>query len=647
MIQSNALSKSNPFQGSSQSSTNSPWNPSLPLFPRSNSNPPNFNQNHSGSDLFRAQPQHQPQFQHASNNFPLLPQGSTSSNETSKLHPSSISSPSTTTPSSSTADLSFFHSPNLTHSTTTSNLDSFNPLNEHFNPSNHQSPSSSSTTATAASLSDLSLAAYLETLDTLDLSYADGLTDNMISSQGNSMVLTEGLSYAVPSDFSWWDLNLVDSVTSGGNASRTDPTAQPTPLFGSNHDRVPSISSEGLGLGTFNSGGNERLWPRGMENGMGQGELTTAEGLVIKSHGWPQTQDHNSRSISEPKGEVKSKETGGSSCSSKKNAVTEMEATPSSSCCNSKRNEAETSVKSCCGSKSQHEIQDQLPIHQDQNFLAPFPPIKKERSSSPSRVHCVPNPTGTGCLCQHDGSVALLSVQRSLRETVQNQEVDSQTAFQKSKAQAKTLHLTLCTSQAVSASCACSADCQTCRKDPSIGTSASILVATSLQIYARAVHILREGFGRPSTSNGNGNGNGSGSGNGINLSSSVLGGLDVRIGDYRPGSTNARQIALFAMKLELRDLRSALGRVAEMARSRMRDEEESSASSSKKQDVVVGGKGKEVERSLEKSKAPSMEEKEEEDSSSKQQGLSPIDELVISKLYSQLGDLLKTIEALT
>lgn len=49
-------------------------------------------------------------------------------------------------------------------------------------------------------------------------------------------------------------------------------------------------------------------------------------------------------------------------------------------------------------------------------------------------------------------------------------------------------------------------------------------------------------------------------------------GLDIRIGAYRPGAANARRIALFAMKLELRDLREAIGKVAVMAqKSRSRE----------------------------------------------------------------------------
>ncbi len=79
-------------------------------------------------------------------------------------------------------------------------------------------------------------------------------------------------------------------------------------------------------------------------------------------------------------------------------------------------------------------------------------------------------------------SVALLSVKQVLRD-----EPASAT---------DTIQLTLTASQAITAQCACSTDCPTCQSDPSTEISASLLVSTALQIYARAVRILREGFQR-------------------------------------------------------------------------------------------------------------------------------------------------------
>uniref|UniRef100_V5EZ30 Uncharacterized protein n=2 Tax=Kalmanozyma brasiliensis (strain GHG001) TaxID=1365824 RepID=V5EZ30_KALBG len=196
----------------------------------------------------------------------------------------------------------------------------------------------------------------------------------------------------------------------------------------------------------------------------------------------------------------------------------------------------------------------------------------------PSKVHCVPNPSGRGCTCLCDMSVALLSVKQVLRET------DPHAATAND-----TIQLTLTASQAITAQCACSTDCPTCQSDPSTEISASLLVSTALQIYARAVRILREGFAASA-------------GGSVH---SFFGGLDVTIGSYKPSASNAKRIALYAIKLELKDLRRALGRVSRMAQS------------------LGAGKGGKVE-----------------------EGMNPIDQLVILKLYRQLTELLKTVEGL-
>jgi len=515
------------------------------------------------------------------------------------------------------------------------------------------SPSSSTA---AASLSDLSLAAYLETLDTLELNPADGLTESMMNSPGGSIMLTEGLSYAVPSDFSWWDLNLVDSALS--NTQDSNSTLPSTPFLngadsGSNRNTQSNRVQSGVGAAF---GEKERSWPRGQENGMGQGEITLAEGVVIKGSGWKGDGFGGNESSTSVKGKEKGTENKRSSCCSSKE---QSGPAAKESCCSSQKKVEIKETPDCCSSKAQlEEMKERERSNSDHRQDATssssslFPPVNTFRASSPTRVHCIPNPTGSGCLCQHDGSVALLSIQKSLKESARHQELESDsTSSQKSKslAEARTLHLTLCTSQAVASSCACSADCEVCRNDPSTGTSASILVATSLQIYARAVHILREGFGRSNTttsSNPTGNG-----GSGINLSS-VIGAtsLDVRIGEYRPGSVNARQIALFAMKLELRDLRSALGRVAEMAKSRRREDDKKDGSvensRSKTNLMEVGGVDADNLKGKQRLEGEKKGGNEKGGNASSTSNLHQIDELVITKLYSQLGDLLQTIEGL-
>ena len=239
-------------------------------------------------------------------------------------------------------------------------------------------------------------------------------------------------------------------------------------------------------------------------------------------------------------------------------------------------------------------------------------PSHSRVSPTLSKVHCVPNPSGKGCTCLCDMSVALLSVKRTLRETSRvgsGLEVEggqsvatgpgsgrTTGAAAAAAATTQTIQLTLSASQAIAAQCACSADCPTCRSDPSTEVSASLLVSTALQIYARAVRTLRDGLTAGSGSLG--------------------GGLDVRIGEYRPAAWNSRKIALFAMKLELRDLSRALGKISRMAN----------------QTRALEARDGEGQGAEEKAASPTW--------------MNPIDQLVIKKLNQQLGELLSTIESL-
>ncbi|TKY89975.1 hypothetical protein EX895_001273 [Sporisorium graminicola] len=248
----------------------------------------------------------------------------------------------------------------------------------------------------------------------------------------------------------------------------------------------------------------------------------------------------------------------------------------------------------------------------------------------PSKVHCVPNPSGKGCTCLCDMSVALLSVKQVLRET------DPSKTTRRSFA-TDTIQLTLTASQAITAQCACSADCPTCQSDPSTEISASLLVSTALQIYARAVRILREGLTASAT-------------RGEVAVQGFFGGLDVTIGSYKPSVGNAKRIALYAIKLELNDLRRALGKISRMAQNlgvpapveatrEDKDKDKDKAEAAREGEAVKEG-GKQAQHVQQPQQAQQAQQGQG------QGGMNPIDQLVILKLYRQLTELLKTIEGL-
>lgn len=168
--------------------------------------------------------------------------------------------------------------------------------------------------------------------------------------------------------------------------------------------------------------------------------------------------------------------------------------------------------------------------------------VEDKKNTPP--IHCVPNPNGQGCTCLCDVSIALINVRATLRQTREQApgedgQLDSE-GVQSSEAITSTLQLTLSASQAVADQCACSASCPTCRADPNTSLSASLLISTALQIYIRAVRTLRQGFASESE-------------------------LDVSLGSFKPKPHNAKRIALFAMKLELRDLRDSIAKISNAA----------------------------------------------------------------------------------
>lgn len=151
------------------------------------------------------------------------------------------------------------------------------------------------------------------------------------------------------------------------------------------------------------------------------------------------------------------------------------------------------------------------------------------------------------------------------------------------------------------------------------------------------MRILREGFaastsGTTTTTTSSGKDDG-----GVGF----FGGLDVTIGSYKPSAGNAKRIALYAIKLELKDLRRALGKVSRMAQ----DLGLSTTTTTTLGLKVSEGEEEDVAEGEEKEKKGGEKGGEKKGGKGKK-GMNPIDQLVILKLYRQLTELLKTIEGL-
>lgn len=645
--------------------------------------------------------------------------------------------------------------------------------------------SSSSPTAKLPSLDDLSVAAFLQSLDTLEISPAEllqqqqmqmqmqpfsnatsasgtptassnyglGLPFEMISSADSSAtnqltassveewamrsaILQPGLSFAVPADFSWWDLGINGADLGPGSAtasvSATPSSELASMMFPSISAVQPVVadSSNSSGMASRPSGSehaspvepsrtqvSERSrrptfsatqpWPRGADAGMGQGQIQHTVAATETGLGWStlpvakpltnalsglvedqansaspkssccSSKSTSTASLSPPDAKHKqlqepSQEQKASCCSSKSMAPTNTEPQKLNSCCTNKvkdetketvpeRSTSSESAKSCCSNTSMsyaksatkassesetpsNEAIEMGPLSTSASVRgAVAPQLDGERkrhaathAHHPNKVHCVPNPSGKGCTCLCDMSVALLSVKQVLRETDPHKansrdNADASCSSQRSKNSyaTDTIQLTLTASQAITAQCACSADCPTCQSDPSTEISASLLVSTALQIYARAVRILREGFAASSSPTSKAVLGGD-SATAATPVHGLFGGLDVTIGTYKPSTSNAKKIALYAIKLELKDLRKALGKISRMAQNFG-----TMAASTE-------GKGKR--------KASMQDGADTKPESIKQQqllqGMNPIDQLVILKLYRQLTELLKTVEGL-
>lgn len=494
-------------------------------------------------------------------------------------------------------------------------------------------------TGTAAadvpSLADLSVAAFLQSLDSLEITPPEGylLQSGSTSSSGvengggssqgwdvsGSAILDPNISYAVPADFSWWDIaglggeiGLNNEEANQAAMSSTSTAAQHAPLTIPTSDNpIPTALAS-------------PRWPRGREGGMGQGKLTTEDGTTYEARDWngkDREQQQESRAGKGSEAEPRGADTSDSCC--KKNTAPQLDG-EASIASGSKPIAEPTGIslqaeKPCCSKKAQSDVA--VPATTSSTLTIPNRPSSSSSSGSTNaadsqpqgkrKVFCVPNPNGKGCTCLCDMGVALISVRKTLRaasvaagEEIEHQPLNGTGAKDsasngtsgaptKSRANATTtLQLTLSASQAVATHCACSAECPTCRSDPSTQMSASLLVSTALQIYARAVKTLKEGVGGALGVMGGGKAD-----------------LDVKIGEWKPSEANARKIALYAMKLELTDLRKALGKVSNMAKG------STSASASGN------------------------------DSGRKSPLLNTIDQMVIDKLHAQLGEILETVIA--
>lgn len=277
---------------------------------------------------------------------------------------------------------------------------------------------------------------------------------------------------------------------------------------------------------------------------------------------------------------------------------------------------------SCCGKAE--------PRHNNDAYCDPRPLMKAGSGARPSKskkekVHCVPNPAGTQCSCKCNSVLALVSLERSLRQSFL--ERDCHQENDNKKPVVPSLVFTLSMSQSVSEQCNCSSDCPTCKTDQSYKSSASLLISTALQIYARALQVFEEVL-----LSSNDNKCSCAAANGAmcpcsaerkkNRLPSGESSIEVKIGDYVPSVQSARKIALYAMKLELLNLEQALSRVH-------------SASQQPLSATAMLGSGHHADNHSAR-----------EDGAPSSLRLNPIDQLVIQKLHSQLNDVLHAVETM-
>lgn len=598
-----------------------------------------------------------------------------------------------------------------------------------------------------SSLATLEMAAYLESLDRVEIRPSDGLRADMLRRATASLplqqqqpaslppslmgygtypstslastyrseptisdrsifdgtILDEGVSYAVPSDFSWWNVGLDGAFM--GAATTVEPPPASQSAFAA---AVPSIAglnttASQQALGGSNSGPpvspTYATWPRGPASGMGRGFLETAEGQLMTGGPWPIDEERQGSTIKK-------------SCCASKSAANDGKLAPTSSTAieaASAHQQSGTGSKSSCCSKpdNQHDAKEVIPslkakddsvkacprtgaaacccnetgkqgspnadvsannaTNEDRgasmdattstamtttttatSATSADSPATSAAAVSP-RVHCVPNPSGSGCTCLCESDVRLLRVRHTLAATTPSSP-SSANAGLEADASPASLHLTLSASQAISASCACSSTCPTCKEKPgSAASNASLLISLSLQIYSRAVRILRDGFApkasamkdksprkvdvdlsgseddkpRPSSAHSTLTVDGSGSSTALASSSEGNRGLEIQIGDYRPRPENAERIALLAMRLELWDLERGMETVYKMA---------------------TGSGGSDGSSGSSMISRPGTADQAEPASGGTAPALAPIDGVVIHKLRGQLKEMISRVE---
>jgi len=452
--------------------------------------------------------------------------------------------------------------------------------------------SCSEDTESHASLSDLSLAAFVESLYTLEIAPSDGLTSNMLVTQ-----LSEGLSN--------------DSSTSNTLLEMEKPST----LFSGTRDAEPGFEyaqsaflHENL---AFSVPSDMRWWDAA----------------------WPlpQTLD-KPKSFSTPSNACDPDQISrvGYYDFLTKDTLIQPEPTGINSLKSSKAQspkESSFTKNSCCGiAEKRFDAEAHAALH--------TPHVPSLHSSSiPEKVHCVPSPSGTHCSCRCDSGLALLSLERTLRHRIQD---STQNTSDTSQSQVmSSLVFTLSMSQSISQKCGCSADCPTCKKDPSYRSSALLLISTALQIYAKALQLFHDVLiaDRPrgcccSTSNTCCTCSGSSEPKGKHASGAKPS-IDVRIGDYLPSGQNSRKIALYALKLELIDLERALARVHSAAdRPLLPYVQGQRDTVCQKNECCTG----ESSSTVELNKTPLC--------------LNPIDRLVIRKLHTQLNEVLHALDGM-
>jgi hypothetical protein len=131
-----------------------------------------------------------------------------------------------------------------------------------------------------------------------------------------------------------------------------------------------------------------------------------------------------------------------------------------------------------------------------------------------------------------------------------------------------------------------------------------------------------------------------------------VGGLEIKIGGYRPSKENARRIALLAIRLELSDLEKGMGRVYKMAvggeegNGRQAPDEGESRGGDVVKREVGRDPGSDSRPNAVAEGASVVVAVADKPTQSPRRLLAPVDGLVICKLREQLREMISRVEAL-